>query len=127
MTRQERLVDAMAPTGALFLLITLPELRRQGLTYLALYTLGRTIDVARPWRDEGFPVSALRRETGLSDYETSRACSLLKRSGLVEIVKAAEDRRERVLMPTARGKRTLARIYSSAAKLLWDGFQLGAK
>ena len=45
----------------------------------------------------------------------------------MEILQAEGDRREKVLMPTARGKRTLARIHSSAAKLLWDGLPSEAK
>lgn len=120
MNRQERLVKAMAPCGGLFLLITLPELRRQGLTYLALYALTRTVEEARPLRNEGFPVAELRRETGLSDFEISRACSLLKKAGLVQILKVAGDGRERLLMPTARGERILAKIYSVSGRALWD-------
>jgi len=53
----------MAPSGNLFLLLTLPEMRRQGLTYLAFYALQRTVDVGE------FSEYWLRRETGLEDYE----------------------------------------------------------
>jgi DNA-binding MarR family transcriptional regulator len=121
MKRQERLVCAMAPSGCLFLLITLKELRRQGLTYLALYALMRTVEVSWPTADEGFPISALRSETGLDDFEISRACALLRKSDLVEIHQAAGDAREKILMPTARGHHALSTIRSTAADRLWNG------
>lgn len=115
MKEQEAFVRAMAPSGNLFLLITLPELRRQGLTYLAFYALQRTVD------EGAFSESWLRCETGLPDYETSRACTLLAKSELVKIGKSTQDGRARVLIPTARGRRVLGRIISSAAGRLWDG------
>lgn len=121
LNRQERLVRAMAPAGGLFLLATLPELRRQGLNHLALYVLERTVQESKPWRGEGFPVSALRSETGLSDYEISKACTLLKKGDLVTISRVAGDKRERTLMRTARGIDVLDKILSAAATRLWKG------
>ena len=115
MKEQDVFVRAMASSGNLFLLITLPELRRQGLTYLAFYALQRTVD------EGNFSESWLRCETGLSDYETSRACTLLARSELIKIAKSMEDGRARVLTPTARGRRGLAKIISAAADRLWEG------
>jgi len=110
----------MAPTGALFLLLTLLELRRQGLTYLALYALMRTIQVAeRP--DTGYGFDALRNETGLESYEVSRACALLWTSELVQIRRAGEDGRKKILVPTKRGRQILNRILSTAADRLWSG------
>lgn len=105
----------MAPLGSLFLLITLPELRRQGLTHLAFYALQRTID------EGAFSEYRLRCETGLADYETSRACALLAKSDLVRISRSEEDGRLRILTPTARGRRFLTKIISAATDRLVDG------
>jgi DNA-binding MarR family transcriptional regulator len=115
MTKQEEFVRFMAPLGNLFLLITLPELRRQGLTPLALYALQRAVD------EGGITEYWLRRETGLADYETSRACALLAKSGLVKVSKSEEDGRMRILTPTARGRRLLTKIISAAANRLIEG------
>ncbi len=120
MTKQERIVRAMATSGNLFLLISLPELRRQGLTYLAFYALQRAVEIAGHSADS-FSEHRLRSETGLADYETSRACTLLERSGLVTFSKAEGDGRIRLLEPTARGHRVLDKILSTAANRLWDG------
>ena len=73
----KQLLRSIAPSGNLFLLLTLQEFRRQGLTYVAFYVLQRAMEPSR-----GF-VSALRQETGLADYEVSRACKFLEGSGLV--------------------------------------------
>jgi hypothetical protein len=121
MTRQERLIRAMAPIGGLFLLVTLQEIRRQGLSYLALYMLERTVQGSGPWHEEGLLVSGFRSETGLKDYEISKACALLKKGDLVTIEKAAGSRRERILVPTARGIRILDKVLSAAANRLWEG------
>ena len=120
MTRQERLLRAMAPVGGLFLLATLPELRKQGLGHLALYALERTVQESKTWRYEGFPVSALRCETGLNASEISKACALLKNSDLVTIASVAGNGRERILLPTTRGIIVLDKILSSAADRLWN-------
>jgi DNA-binding MarR family transcriptional regulator len=120
MTKQERLVKAMAPSGNLFLLITLPELRRQGLTYLAFYALQRAVEIADSGTADTFSEYWLRCETGLADYETSRACTLLEKSGLVRVSRDAEDGRVRLLTPTARGRRVLDTILSKAANRLWE-------
>ena len=121
MTKQERLVKAMAISGNLFLLITLPELRRQGMTYLSLYALQRAVEIANRGSAERFSEYWLRSETGLQDYETSRACSLLEKSGLVTVSKDAKDGRVRLLTPTARGRRVLDKILSAAANRMWEG------
>jgi DNA-binding MarR family transcriptional regulator len=120
MTRQERLVKAIAPSGNLFLLITLPELRRQGLTYLAFYALQRAVEIANDGSGGWFSERWLRSETGLPDYETSRACRLLEQSGLVRFSRSARDRRVRLFSPTTRGRRILGRIMSTAADRLWE-------
>lgn len=115
MTKHEEFVRRMAPLGNLFLLITLPELRRQGLTPLALYVLQRAVDeggIAEYW---------LRRETGLTDYETSRACALLAKGELVKIARSEEDGRVRILTPTTRGRRLITRIIAAAADRLKEG------
>ena len=114
MGKQENFVRAMATLGNLFLLVTLPELRRQGLTYLAFYALQRAAnerDYSEYW---------LRGETGLADYETSRACTLLARSDLIRISRSGKDGRVRFLAATPRGRRVLAKIISMAADRLWD-------
>jgi len=113
--RCERLVRALAPAGNLFLLLSLPELRRQGLTFLAFYILQRTVE------EQEFPESWARRETGLDDYEVSRACTFLAQSGLIEKRKDTADARLRVLTPTERGIGVLNQILSTAGERLEDG------
>ena len=110
----------MAPVGGLFLLATLPELRKQGLGHLALYTLERTVQETLPWHENGFPVSAIRGETGLNADEISKACAFLKKSDLVTIERAAGSGRERVLIPTKRGIRILDKVLAAAADRLWN-------
>ena len=105
----------MAPSGNLFLLLTLPELRRQGLTFLAFYILQRTID------EREFFELWVRRETGLDDYEVSRACSFLAQSGLIRKEKYQADARIRVLTPTDRGVLVRDKILSTAAERLKEG------
>jgi len=116
-------VRAMATSGNLFLLITLPELRRQGMTYLSLYALQRAVEIANCGQADRFSEYWLRSETGLEDYEASRACTFLERSGLVKVSKDPQDGRVRLLTPTARGRRVLDKILSTAANRLWDGIQ----
>lgn len=111
----ERLVQAMAPSGNLFFLITLQELRRQGLTFLAFYILQRTVE------EREFLELWARKETGLDDYEVSRACTFLARSGLIQKKKHAADARVRVLTPTDRGVRVRDKILSTAAERLKEG------
>lgn len=115
MTRHESFLRALAPAGNLFLLLTLPEMRRQGITYLAFYALQRTVD------ESGYSEYQLRRETGLQDYEASRACAFLAKRGMVSIGKAQKDRRVRVLVPTDRGRRVVDKILSLAARELKNG------
>jgi len=110
----------MAPVGGLFLLATLPELRKQGLGHLALYTLERTVQETLPWHENGFPVSAIRGETGLNADEISKACAFLKKSDLVTIERVAGNGRERVLIPTKRGIYVLDKILAAAADRLWN-------
>ena len=111
----ERLVQAMAPSGNLFFLLTLQELRRQGLTFLAFYILQRTIE------EREFLEFWARRETGLDDYEVSRACSFLAQSGLIRKEKYQADARVRVLTPTDLGVRVRDKILSTAAERLKEG------
>ena len=98
------------------LLLLLPELRRQGLTFLAFYALQRVI------QDPGLTEYALRRETGLPGYEVSRACKFLVSSELVEISRLEEDRRVRVLKATKRGGQVRDKVLSTAAKRLQAGW-----
>jgi DNA-binding MarR family transcriptional regulator len=106
----ERLIRAVAPRGNLFLVLTITELRRQRITFLAFYVLQRCV--------EELEVSAynLRCETGLQDYEVSRACRFLAESGLVEIGKSARDARVRVLKSTDRGRRVHDHVLLTAAR-----------
>src|SRR5450631_4268616 len=115
MTAQETLLRSMAPTGNLFLLLTLTEMRKQGLTYLAFYVLQRTV------KDRQSSEYWLRRETGLEDYEVSRACNFLVKSGLVVSRRGESDRRVRVLTSTDPGRVVVERILRSAAQQFEDG------
>jgi DNA-binding MarR family transcriptional regulator len=83
----KNLVRAIAPSGNLFLLLLLQELRRQGITFIAFYVLQRIIE------EQGISQFQLRRETGLENYEISRDCKFLADSGLIKIGRATEDRR----------------------------------
>lgn len=121
MKKMEPAVRALAPLGSLFLVVTLPELRRQGITYASLYALERAIHVADRSSIRRFTEEMLREETGMPTYEASRACRFLRQSGLVELGRDVRDRRIRVLLPTAQGRRALHRILSSAAQRLWQG------
>jgi DNA-binding MarR family transcriptional regulator len=112
----KQLLRAIAPSGNLFLLLTLQELRRQGLTFIAFYARQRTIEYS------GSSASALRQETGLADYEISRACKFLADSGLVVIGPAEKDRRARVLRPTKLGIKIHDQVLSAAAKRLQKDF-----
>ena len=80
-----RLVRAIAPAGNLFFLLTIQEMRRQGLTFIAFFVLQRII------REPGLPEFVMQKETGFSDYEVSRACGLLVRSGLAEKKRSDSD------------------------------------
>ena len=104
----------MAPSGNLFFLLVVQELRRQGLTFLAFYALQRIIE------ESEFSEYDLRKETGLDDYEVSRACTFLARSGLVQKSKSAVDARVRLLTPTVRGVRVHDKVLSQAAQRLKD-------
>jgi len=112
----KQFLRAIAPSGNLFLLLTLQELRKQGLTYIAFYALQRSID------GRGSNESALRQETGLEDYEISRACKFLESSGLIVIGRAEKDRRVRELKPTKLGIKIHDQILLTAAKKLQKDF-----
>src|ERR1035437_3835466 len=112
----EQFLRAVAPSGNLFLLLTLQELRKQGLTFIAFYTLQRAIEYS------GSSASALRRETGLADYEISRACKFLVSSGLVMMSRDERDGRFRVLRPTKLGIKIHDQVLSAAAKRLQKDF-----
>lgn len=71
----------MACPGNLFLVLTLPELRRRGLIPLAFYALQRAVEVApNPGSTLESTEQGLRSETGFADYETSCACSCLAKT-----------------------------------------------
>ena len=116
LVNSKQLLRAIAPCGNLFLLLTLEELRKQRLTFIAFYALQRAIE------HSGCFASALRQETGLEDYEISRACRFLEKSGLVVIGRAKEDRRVSVLRPTPLGLKIHNRVLSAAAKKLQKDF-----
>jgi DNA-binding MarR family transcriptional regulator len=115
MANHDEFVRRMAPLGNLFLLITLPELRQQGLTYLAFYALQRAVE------EGSFSEYRLRCGTGLADYETSRASALLAKGDLVKISRSEKDGRVPIMTPTARGRRLLTKIISKAADRLTEG------
>ena len=114
----KQLVQAIAPSGNLFLLLTLQELRRQGLTFTAFYALQRIIKVP------GISEFQLRQETGLEGYEISRACKFLSRNRLVEAAPDEKDRRVRLFSPTPYGKKTHHRVLAAAATRLKEGMSL---
>lgn len=124
MNRQERIAHALAHSGGLFLVLILPELRRQGMSHLSLYALQRTVEKADDGSGVRYSEQWLRRETGLKDYETSRACSLLLRSQLVTARKDPNDRRVREFLPTARGRKILNTVLEESGRRLWDGLQV---
>ncbi len=115
MEEHKAFVRELSPSGNLFLLITLRELRRQGLNYLAFYALQRIV-----YKGE-FVEWWLCRETGLADYEISRACKMLAKSDLIVITKSTEDRRVKILTPTKRGRKVLSGIMAKAADRLEEG------
>jgi DNA-binding MarR family transcriptional regulator len=121
MKKMEPVVHALAPLGNLFLVVTVPELRREGMTYLSLYALQRAIEIADTSTTRHFTQEMLRTETGAPTYEASRACGFLTASELLEMGRDPQDKRVRVLIPTARGRRALHRIFSGAARRLWSG------
>jgi DNA-binding MarR family transcriptional regulator len=112
----KQFLRAIAPSGNLFLLLTLQELRRQGLTFIAFYALQRTIEYS------GSSASALRQETGLADYEISRACKSLVSNGLVVLSRDERDARVRVLRPTKLGIKVHGQVLLAAAKRLQKDF-----
>lgn len=109
------LIDALAPSGNLFFLLTAQELRWQGLSFLAFYVLQRTVE------EREVTEYQMRSETGLPDYEVSRACKLLVDSGLVEANRWEGDRRIRLFTETALGRKVHGRVLAAASKRLADG------
>ena len=116
LTNCKQFLRAIAPSGNLFLLLTLQELRKQGFTYIAFYALQRTIEYS------GSSASALRQETGLADYEISRACKSLVSSGLVVMCRDERDGRVRVFKPTKLGIKIHDQVVLAAAKKLQKDF-----
>jgi DNA-binding MarR family transcriptional regulator len=105
-------IRSISPSGNLFLLATLQELRFQGLTYIAFYALQRIV------RERELFESSLRQETGLEDYEVSRACKFLESSGMIEIKPYEQDKRVRVLSRTKLGVKIHDQVVLAAAKRL---------
>jgi DNA-binding MarR family transcriptional regulator len=70
----------------------------------------------------GSSVTALRQETGLADYEISRACKSLVEGKLVVISPDERDRRVRVIRPTKEGIKIHDQVVSAAAKRLQKDF-----
>jgi len=73
----------MAGLGNLYLVLTLPEIRRKGLNYLSLYALQRAVQVSSEYPRNSYSQAWRRRETGLKDYETSRAFQFLSRQSVL--------------------------------------------
>ncbi|HXE08457.1 MAG TPA: MarR family winged helix-turn-helix transcriptional regulator [Acidobacteriaceae bacterium] len=118
------MVQAIAPSGNLFLLLLVTELRAQGLTFLAFYVLQRAVREGI----DGISIALLRSQTGLPVYEVSRACQTLATADLVKIGKHEKDRRVAVVTRTARGSKIHDQILSAAAERLRKGFrQVGDK
>ena len=102
----KQLVRSIAPSSNLFLVVTLQELRRQGLTFIAFYALQRIIEVPLILQ------SALGGRLGWETDEISRACKFLAGSGLIKIGQALEDRRVRVLQANrSRNSRSAIRYF----------------
>src|SRR5260370_19619907 len=118
LSKCKHLVRAIAPSGNLFLLLLLQELRQQGITFIAFYALQRVIE------EPGISEFQLRRETGLENYEISRGCKFLAGSALIKIAPAVEDRRVRVLRPTSRGEKIRGQVLSEASKQLQRGLSI---
>jgi DNA-binding MarR family transcriptional regulator len=116
LTKCKLFLQAISPSGNLFLLLTLQELRKQRLTYTAFYALQRAIG------DNGTCESVLRQETGLADYEISRACKSLLSRGLITIRQSQGDKRVCVLWPTKLGIEIHNQILLAAAKELQKDF-----
>ena len=113
--RCNQFVRAIGPSGNLFLLLVLRELRRQGLTFIAFYVLQRVA------KSPGISQLQLRRETGLKDYEISRDCKFLANSGLIKIGPSKTDRRVRVLVLTNRGKKIWEQVLIAASGQIQKG------
>lgn len=111
-----RLIRAMAPAGNLFFLLTVQELRRQGLTFFSFYVLQRII------REPGLSECRIQEETGLSNYEVSRACNFLVRSRLAKKERYEKDRRVQLLTATERGVRARDQILLAASAQLKEGW-----
>jgi DNA-binding MarR family transcriptional regulator len=60
-------------------------------------------------------------ETGLEDYEVSRACRFLQKSGLITVARWQNDARIRVLAATAQGRHIHERVILAAARRLKAG------
>lgn len=119
MTNSERFVKGIAEFGNLFLILTLPEMRRQGISYLSLLALQRADEAA----SSGFEERELRDETGLPDFEVSRACKPLIKGGLIKTTSSTKDRRRKILVVTPLGRRVLNTIFSEAAKCLGNSVE----
>ena len=74
LTKCKQFLRAVAPSGNLFLLLTLQELRRQGLTFIAFYALQRTIEYS------GCYASALRQRQGWRTMRSAAPASFLPRA-----------------------------------------------
>ena len=116
--KYERLVRAIAPSGNLFFLLAIQELRRQGITFLAFYVLERCVEELE------ISQHSLRRESLLEDYELSRACTVLADSDLIEVNKSSGDARVRLVRSTARVRRVHKQVLSAAARRLEDGIPI---
>lgn len=110
-----RFVHSIGPSGNLFLLVMLHELRRQGLTFITFYVLQRVA------KYPGVSQLEIRQETGLKDYEVSRDCKFLEDSGLITTGRLKKDGRVRVLKPTNRGKKVWKQVLNAASRQIQNG------
>jgi DNA-binding MarR family transcriptional regulator len=117
-TKCRKLVEAIAPSGNLFLLLLLQELRRQGMTFLGFYVLQRAIE------ETNISEFQLRRETGLENYEISRACKFLSASHLIKLGRSPDDRRVRIVTSIDRGRKVHNDVLSAAARQLQRGLSI---
>lgn len=117
-TKCRTLVEAIAPSGNLFLVLLVQELRRQGMTFLGFYVLQRAV------QETNISEFQLRRETGLENYEISRACKFLSASHLIKLGRSPDDRRIRIVTAIDRGRKVHNDLLSAAARQLQRGLSI---
>src|SRR5579872_7424650 len=82
---------------------------------------------ARSRQRNAYSESQLTWETQLSDYETTRACSLLRKKEPVTLRRSAEDRRIRPPDPHRAGEVRQREVLSRAGEKLWTSIRRPAE